>query len=78
MQAAGDRLSALDAAFLYLERPGQLLHVGGIYTSGPWGTPTQTSWFWKSDDNGINWHTIGIVPQKSNGHARNRHNCGHE
>jgi diacylglycerol O-acyltransferase len=32
MQAAGDRLSALDAAFLYLERPGQLLHVGGVYT----------------------------------------------
>jgi len=35
-QAAGDRLSALDAAFLYLERPGQLLHVGGVYTvEGP-------------------------------------------
>ena len=42
-------------------------HLGGIYVSGPWGTPTQTSWFWKSDDMGINWHTIGIVPQKSNG-----------
>src|SRR2546430_15946143 len=42
-------------------------HAGGIYVSGPWGTPTQTSWFWKSDDNGINWHTIGVVPQKSNG-----------
>ena len=31
-QAAGDRMSALDAAFLYLERSGQLLHVAGIYT----------------------------------------------
>jgi len=30
-QAPGDRLSALDAAFLYLERTGQLLHVGGVY-----------------------------------------------
>ncbi len=30
-QAPGDRLSALDAAFLYLERTGQLLHVAGIY-----------------------------------------------
>src|SRR5206468_1684782 len=30
-QAPGDRLSALDAAFLYLERTGQLLHVGGLY-----------------------------------------------
>src|ERR1043166_2223956 len=42
-------------------------HAGGIYVSGPWGTPTQTSWFWKSDDKGTNWHTIGVVPQKSNG-----------
>ena len=40
-------------------------HAGGIYVSGPWGTPTQTSWFWKSDDKGTNWHTI-ILPQKSN------------
>ena len=30
-QAPGDRLTALDAAFLYLERTGQLLHVAGIY-----------------------------------------------
>jgi WS/DGAT/MGAT family acyltransferase len=30
-QQAGDRLSALDAAFYYLERTGQLLHVGGVY-----------------------------------------------
>src|SRR5262245_52517297 len=29
---AGDRLSALDAAFYYLERSGQLLHVAGVYT----------------------------------------------
>jgi hypothetical protein len=40
-------------------------HAGGVYVSGPWGTPTQTSWFWKSDDKGTNWHTI-ILPQKSN------------
>src|SRR5262249_31068310 len=29
---AGGRMSALDAAFFYLERTGQLLHVGGVYT----------------------------------------------
>src|SRR5262249_54275846 len=28
----GDRMTALDAAFYHLERTGQLLHVGGIYT----------------------------------------------
>jgi diacylglycerol O-acyltransferase len=31
---SGDRLTALDAAFYHLEHPGQLLHVGGIYTTG--------------------------------------------
>ena len=31
-QASGDRLTALDAAFWHLERTGQLLHVGGVYT----------------------------------------------
>ena len=30
--ASGDRLTALDAAFWHLERTGQLLHVGGVYT----------------------------------------------
>jgi len=33
---AGDRLTALDAAFYHLEHSGQLLHVGGVYTAdGP-------------------------------------------
>jgi len=32
----GDRLTPLDAAFYHLERAGQLLHVGGVYTAdGP-------------------------------------------
>jgi diacylglycerol O-acyltransferase / wax synthase len=32
----GDRMTALDAAFYHLERAGQLLHVGGVYTTdGP-------------------------------------------
>src|SRR5262245_18999058 len=32
----GDRMPALDAAFYHLERAGQLLHVGGVYTAdGP-------------------------------------------
>jgi hypothetical protein len=38
---------------------------GGVYVSGPGGTPTQTSWFWKSTDNGLQWHIIGC-PDKSN------------
>ena len=29
---AGGRMTSLDAAFYYLERTGQLLHVGGVYT----------------------------------------------
>jgi hypothetical protein len=36
--------------------------VGGMYVSGPGGSPTQTSWFWKSDDKGIQWHSVGCVP----------------
>lgn len=31
-QGGGDRMTALDAAFFNLERTGQLLHVGGLYT----------------------------------------------
>jgi WS/DGAT/MGAT family acyltransferase len=34
MSELNRRMSALDAAFLYLERPNTLLHVGGIYTFG--------------------------------------------
>src|SRR5207247_1525625 len=30
--------------------------------SGPGGSPTQTSWFWKSDDKGIQWHSVGCIP----------------
>src|SRR5262245_36936390 len=31
-----DRMTALDAAFLHLERTGQLLHVGGVHVvEGP-------------------------------------------
>jgi diacylglycerol O-acyltransferase / wax synthase len=29
---SGGRMTSLDAAFYYLERTGQLLHVGGVYT----------------------------------------------
>ena len=38
---------------------------GGNYVSGPGGSTTQASWFWKSDDNGIQWHLVGC-PAKSN------------
>jgi hypothetical protein len=38
---------------------------GGTYVSGPGGSTTQSSWFWKSTDNGIQWHLIGC-PDKSN------------
>jgi len=38
---------------------------GGIYVSGPGGSTTQASWFWKSSDKGLQWHLIGC-PLKSN------------
>src|ERR1700730_10014041 len=38
---------------------------GGIYVSGPGGSTTQASWFWKSIDKGLQWHLIGC-PLKSN------------
>ena len=38
---------------------------GGIYVSGPGGSTTQTSWFWKSEDKGLQWHIVGC-PDKSN------------
>ncbi len=38
---------------------------GGNYVSGPGGSTTQASWFWKSEDDGIQWHLIGC-PAKSN------------
>ncbi|TMB83014.1 MAG: hypothetical protein E6J39_07515, partial [Chloroflexi bacterium] len=37
----------------------------GNYVSGPGGSTTQASWFWKSEDHGIQWHLIGC-PTKSN------------
>jgi hypothetical protein len=40
-------------------------HNGGIYISGPGGSTTQSSWFWKSTDKGLQWHLIGC-PLKSN------------
>jgi hypothetical protein len=33
--------------------------------SGPGGSTTQASWFWKSENHGIQWHLIGC-PVKSN------------
>jgi Ca2+-binding RTX toxin-like protein len=41
---------------------------GGIYVSGPGSSPTQSSHFWKSEDHGVQWHYVGIIPEeKSNG-----------
>jgi dockerin type I repeat protein len=40
-------------------------YSGGIYVSGPGGSTTQASWFWKSTDKGLQWHLIGC-PLKSN------------
>jgi uncharacterized repeat protein (TIGR01451 family) len=38
---------------------------GGTYVSGPGGSTTQASWFWKSMDKGIQWYLVGC-PGKSN------------
>ncbi|HEX8098915.1 MAG TPA: sialidase family protein, partial [Actinomycetota bacterium] len=43
----------------------QIDNRGGNYVSGPGGSTTQASWFWKSEDNGIQWHLIGC-PAKAN------------
>jgi uncharacterized repeat protein (TIGR01451 family) len=40
-------------------------HAGGAYVSGPGGSTTQASWFWKSDDGGVQWHLVGC-PAKAN------------
>jgi uncharacterized repeat protein (TIGR01451 family) len=40
-------------------------HNDGIYVSGPGGSTTQSSWFWKSTDKGMQWHLVGC-PVKSN------------
>ena len=37
----------------------------GIYVSGPGGSTTQSSWFWKSTDHGMQWHLVGC-PLKAN------------
>src|SRR4051794_1371730 len=43
---------------------------GNLYASGPGSSPTQSSHFWKSEDHGVNWHYVGIIPEeKSNGGA---------
>ena len=41
---------------------------GGMYVHGPGGSTTQASWFWKSDDKGVQWYSVGVIPEgKSNG-----------
>lgn len=35
--------------------------TGAVYTSGPGGSASQQSSFWKSDDNGIQYHPVGIA-----------------
>lgn len=35
---------------------------GNIFASGPDGTTTQISVFWKSSDGGTQWHTVGVLP----------------
>ncbi|MFN2545667.1 MAG: hypothetical protein ABR600_14010 [Actinomycetota bacterium] len=63
-----DHESIVDPFRLVGEPDIALDSKGGIYTSGPGGSPTQHSWFWKSDDGGIQWHGIGVVPEyKGNG-----------
>jgi uncharacterized repeat protein (TIGR01451 family) len=39
--------------------------AGDMYVHGPGGSTTQSSWFWKSTDKGIQWHLVGC-PLKSN------------
>src|SRR5439155_11452464 len=60
-----DHATLNDAVRMVGEPDIAIDHNGGIYASGPGGSTTQSSWFWKSEDHGIQWHLVGC-PLKSN------------
>ncbi len=60
-----DHASLNDPVRMVGEPNIQIDNNDGIYVSGPGGSTTQTSWFWKSEDKGVQWHIVGC-PDKSN------------
>src|SRR5207253_2062153 len=63
-----DHASIVDPFRLVGEPDIAIDHHGGSYTSGPAGPAKQTSFFWKSDDGGTQWHSVGVAPEaKPNG-----------
>src|SRR5437016_6020523 len=57
-----DHANLNDPARMVGEPDIEIDNHNGIYVSGPGGSTTQASWFWKSTDNGIQWHTVGVLP----------------
>ena len=47
--------ATLNDAVRMVGEPDIFDHAGGAYVSGPGGSTTQASWFWKSDDGGVQW-----------------------
>ena len=65
-----DHATIVDPFHLVGEPDITIDHAGGIYTSGPFGTSTQASYFWKSSDGGVQWHPVGVLPaEKQNSPA---------
>ena len=63
-----DHPQILDPVRLVGEPDIAIDSYGNLYASGPGSSPTQSSHFWKSEDHGVNWHYVGIIPEeKSNG-----------
>src|SRR5438105_2252971 len=63
-----DHGNVLDPVRLVGEPDISIDSQGGLYVSGPGSSPTQSSHFWKSEDHGVSWHYVGIIPEeKSNG-----------
>ncbi|MFN2545666.1 MAG: hypothetical protein ABR600_14005 [Actinomycetota bacterium] len=63
-----DHASIVDPVRLDGEPDIAIAPDGSIYVSGPGSSAQQRSDFWKSEDGGVHWHNIGVVPDmKDNG-----------
>ena len=68
-----DRLSGLDASFLYLETPAQLMHVCGLIVLDPSTMPEPYSFAAMRDGiDGAGPRRPGVHPQAAPGPARAR------
>lgn len=56
-----DHANVVDPFRLISEPDLAIDSKGNVYTSGPGGSASQQSTFWKSEDNGIQYHPIGLA-----------------